>query len=101
MKKIKSNLQYAEELANLINQKTKYKCKVDRLNALIFASGHTLTIKKTFWKRIQIVYYHGEISYYNDGNISESTIQIIKDIENLTKKNICLRDVRTISLGGR
>lgn len=104
MKYIKSNLQKSEELVELINRNTKYKSKVASFNALLFAEGNTITIKKGFFCFIQLVYNSGELVFYTrlkPYEFFDFTKEVIKDIEDLTKKEVIIKDERLITFGGR
>jgi len=102
MIKVKSNLEKAEELAELISDKTPYKAHVAYFNALCFAQGNTLTIKKSFLNSIQIVYDCGDINYYTRSeDLTELESEILKRIEKITNKQIVLRNTAEITFGGR
>jgi len=104
MKYQKSNLEKSEELVELINKKTTYKSKVAYINALCFARGNTITIKKGFFQSIQLIYDYGNIVFYTrlkPSDFSEFTKEVINQIENITKKEVIIKDERLISFGGR
>ena len=102
MKKVKSNLELAEELVDEITNKTPYKAHVTYVNALCFAQGNTITIKKTLFQSLQIVYNNGELDYYTrNQSLSEFELVVLGKIEKLTKTKVAIRDGRNISFGGR
>ena len=102
MRKVKSNLELAEELADEITNQTPYKAHVAYINALCFAQGNTITIKKTFFQGLQIVYDNGELDYYTRGDeLSEFESEVLGRIEKLTNTKVVIRDERNISFGGR
>lgn len=82
MKRIKSNLEKANELAMLITEKTKYKAHVAYINALCLAQGYTITIKEGWFKLIQIVYDNGDLDYYTRS-------KSIKELTNFEKQGKC------------
>ncbi len=102
MEKVKSNLELAEELAEEITNKTPYKAHVAYVNALCFAQGSTITIKKTLFQGLQIVYDNGELDYYTrNEELNEFESEVLGKIEKLTKTKVAIRDGRSISFGGR
>ncbi len=102
MKKTKSNLEEANELAKRITNETHYKAHVAYLGALCFAQGNTITIKKSFFHGLQIVYDGGELDYYTrNKELSKFEKKILIRIEKLTGIKISIRDGALISLGGR
>lgn len=102
MKKVKSNFELTEELAELINEKTQYTAHVAFINALCFAPGNTITIKKSFLKSLQIVYDGGDIDYYTRREeLDELEKEILTKVEKITKKQVTLRHTGEITLGGR
>ena len=102
MNKIKSNLELSEELAEEITNKTPYKAHVAYVNALCFAQGNTITIKKTLFQGLQIVYDNGELDYYTrNEDLSEFESEVLGKIEKLTNTKVTIRDQRNITFGGR
>jgi hypothetical protein len=93
MKIIKSNRTETEELVELIKQKTKYKVKIANWLNSYLVNGITITIKQNSFNSIDFVYYNGELSFYTNlkpEQFPEFTKQVIKDLEDLTNKDILI-----------
>lgn len=102
MKIIKSELQKAQELVDLINKDGIYKAKLrSGFTKLIFANGETIKVGKSFWNHLDIVFNENNINYFTIGNLNKFEIGIIKKIEELSNKEVLIKDEAEITFGGR
>lgn len=101
MKKIKSLMETVEEVNKKINNHKDYSSHIAFFNCLCFAPGKTITIKKSFLNRFQIVCNQDNVLFYSRYKVDKDRKKDLKLIEKISGLPLQLRHDSEITFGGR